>query len=77
MLNVTPEYYAPMKRIRSKGDDYWEEYRWYSSLEYCIRYLVQKRIAEKDVTVQLNEFVKIFKKAYDDIQSKLAANGVF
>jgi hypothetical protein len=77
VLHVAEEYYAPMKRIKKKEGYIWTEYKWFSNLERCIKYLVQQRLAEKKETVQLSEFLKMYKELHNEIRELLAQNNVF
>lgn len=78
-LRITDEYFAPMKWVKNKNKrigDSWVEYKWFSKLESCIRYLTQKKLAEKKVVVQLSEFITMYKEAREEIRSLLTANGL-
>jgi hypothetical protein len=78
-LSVTDEYYAPMKRIRDKRAESgyaWIEYKWFTSLEYCICYLVQKSISGNDAIVSLKEFLILYREINNDVRSILNENGV-
>ena len=70
-LSVTSEYFAPMKIKKRKGVDTWEEYRWFTSLEHCIKFLTQKKLAEKKVVIQLKEFLTEYRKTATEIKEIL------
>ena len=54
----------------------WEEYKWFTSVRSLIKYLTQKTLSEKDVTVSLKEFLDLYKKTRQEIVKILESNGV-
>lgn len=78
-LRVTDEYYAPMKREKSKKEKsgyLWREYMWFTSLPKTIKYLTQKRVSEKEGVYSLKKFLTLYKEIAADVHQIMTENGV-
>ena len=72
-IRITSEYYAAMELSQKKE---WIEYRWFNSLEDCIKYLTQKRLAEREGYFNLHKFLEEYKATMKSIECIFETNKV-
>ena len=71
-IQVSPDYFALM-RPGGKGEPPWKEIKWFSSLENCIQYLVQRNLSGDKSVVSLEKFLSAYRGELSkirDIRSK-------
>lgn len=68
-IRIAPKYFAAMELCQRKESTKWIEYKWFASLEECIKYLTQKRLAERDVCFNLHKFLEEYKKTMQAVES--------
>jgi hypothetical protein len=75
-IRITPEYYAAMKLSQRKEGAEWIEYKWFDSLEECIRFLTQRRLAQREGCFNLEKFLMEYKKTMQAVESIFKINEV-
>ena len=71
-IKVSPDCFALM-RPGNKGEPTWKEILWFSSLENCIQWIVQRDLSRKKSVVSLEEFLSAYRRELTkirDIRSK-------
>ncbi len=67
-IRIAPQYYAAMELSQRKDSAEWIEYKWFNTLEECIKYLTQKRLAEREGCFNLNRFLEEYKRVMESIE---------
>ena len=68
-IRIAPEYFAAMKLCQRKESTEWIEYKWFTSLEECIKYLTQRRLAQREGCYNLENFLMEYKKTIQAVES--------
>ena len=72
-IQVSPDCFALM-RPPHKSEPAWKEEKWFSSLEHCIQYLVQRRLSQGKEVVSLEEFLSAYRRILGEIRDIRSKN---
>ncbi len=70
-IKVYDDHFALMKKHKrsKKGENIWEEYRWFTSLGDCISFLTRSRLSLNKTALKPAEFLKEYNRLKNEIET--------
>ena len=73
-ISVNETCFALMKPGKRDGKAAWDEDKWFSSLEDCIQWIVQRNLSRKRSVVSLKEFISAYRRVVAEVRDIRSKN---